>query len=152
MYNSTFLRLNRHVNSILSVLLLLFSGVAMSEVYKEGQYWAYDARDQDEGAYVLINKIESHEKLGKIFHISFFNVKVKNPMISGGFSKEVPHSPVSKETLDKSVTRLLGTKPENPDYLGGYKTWKEAFDAGKAGVFTIELREIVDGVEQAINH
>lgn len=123
----------------------------MSADFKEGQYWSYKTRTHEKGSFVLINKIESNEKYGDIYHISIAKVKVKNPMIDGGISTDLPHFPVSEATLNKSVTTLLGVMAVNQEYLDGYKTWKEAFDSGKAGVFTIDLKEIVNIIEQSIN-
>ena len=137
----------------LVVIMSLFSmlGLAKAAEYSEGQVWSYKTRSGEEKSTVLINKIESHEKLGKIFHISVDGVKVKNPHIAGGFSTELPHFPVSEETLKKSLTKLIGKRSPNPEYLEGYKTWKAAFDAGEAGIFTVSISEIVGFIEETIN-
>jgi hypothetical protein len=135
--------------AIMSLLSIL--GLAKAAEYSESQVWSYKTRPGEEKSTVLINKVESHEKLGKIFHISVDGVKVKNPHIAGGISTELPHFPVSEETLNKSLTKLNGKRSVNPDYLEGYKTWKAAFDAGEAGIFTISVSEIVGFVEETIN-
>ncbi|GHU32374.1 hypothetical protein FACS189497_13920 [Betaproteobacteria bacterium] len=131
----------------------LFSlvGSTFAKDFGEGQVWSYKTREGEEESTVLINKVEQVPKLGKIFHISIFGVKVKNPRISSGVSTELPHSPVSEETLRKSLKKLIRRSSPNPDYAEGYKTWKEAFDKGEAGVFTIDVAEIIDVIEKAIN-
>ncbi len=126
-------------------------GIANAEQYSEGQLWSYQTRMNESQSKVLINKIESHEKLGKIFHISVLEVKVRNPSASNGVTTELPHFPVAEETLNKSLTKLLGKKSINPEYLEGYSMWKKAFDEGNAGIFTISVAEIVDVVEESIN-
>jgi hypothetical protein len=131
--------------------LLSMFGMAKASDYTEGQVWSYKTRPGEEQSTVLINKIETHEKLGKIFHISVSKVKVKNRQVEGGITTDLPHFPVSEETLKKSVTRLIGKQTQNPNYIEGYKTWKAAFDAGKAGIFTISVAEIVGFIEEAIN-
>lgn len=131
--------------------LLSIFGIAKAADYSEGQLWAYRTRVGEEKSAVLINKIETHRELEKIFHISVDGVKVKNRRIQGGISSELPHFPVSEETLKKSLTKLLGKRNPNPDYIEGYKTWKSAFDAGDAGIFTISVSEIVDFIEDTIN-
>ena len=137
----------------LVIIMSLFSilGLTNANGYSEGQVWSYKTRPGEEESTVLINKVESHEKLGKIFHISVSGVKVKNPHIAGGFSSDLPHFPVSEETLKKSLTKLAGKSKPNPEYLEGYNTWKEAFDAGQAGIFTISVSEIIGFVEVTIN-
>ena len=130
---------------------LLFFGIASAQDFAEGQVWHYKTRKGEESSRVLINKIESNPTLGKIFHISVSGVNVKNPGIAGGISTDLPHFPVSEETLKKSLTKLNGKRQSNPDYQEGYQTWKSAFDKGEAGIFTIDVAEIVGAVEQAIN-
>ncbi len=136
---------------LLIMSLLSFFGIASAQDFAEGQVWSYKTRKGEEGSRVLINKIESNPKLGKIFHISVSGVKVKNLRIPSGISTDLPHSPVSEETLKKSLTKLIGTSPPNPDYQEGYQTWKSAFDKGEAGIFTIDVADIVGVIEQAIN-
>ncbi|MFZ6639601.1 hypothetical protein ACO0LL_07630 [Undibacterium sp. TC4M20W] len=135
--------------TIMSLLSVFNSAKAVD--YSEGQLWAYKTRAGEEKSTVLINKIETHQKLGKIFHISVDGVRVKNNHIQGGASSELPHFPVSEETLNKSLTKLLGKRKPNQNYIEGYNTWKSAFDAGKAGIFTISVSEIVGFIEDAIN-
>lgn len=128
-----------------------FFGLAEASQFSEGQVWSYKNRIGEGGSTVLINKVESHPKLGKIFHISIFGVKVKNSRVADGISTDFPHFPVSQETLNKSVIKLIGKREENPEYLNGYNIWKQAFDNGEAGIFTITLAEIVRVIEESIN-
>lgn len=136
---------------LLTMSLLSFLGLASADDFAEGQLWGYHTRKGEENSRVLINKVETSPRLGKIFHISVLNVKVKNPRIDGGLSTDLPHFPVSQETLKKSLTRLRGKSAPNPNYREGYETWKNAFDQGKAGIFTIDVADIVDAVEHTIN-
>lgn len=137
----------------LLVIMSLFSffGIASAQDFSEGQVWSYKTRKGEENSRVLINQVEENQKLGKIFHISVSGVKVKNPRIAGGISTDLPHFPVSAETLKKSLTKLEGKRQPNPDYYEGYQTWKSAFDKGEAGIFTIDVADIVGVVETAIN-
>lgn len=136
---------------LLVMTLLSFFRIASSQDFTEGQVWSYKTRKGEETSRVMINKVESNPKLGKIFHISVSGVKVKNPRISGGISTNLSHFPVSEETLKKSLTKLNGKSQPDLDYYEGYKTWKSAFDKGNAGVFTIDVADIVGVVEEAIN-
>ena len=126
-------------------------GLLSASDYKEGQLWSYKTRSGEEQSTVLINKIETHKKLGKIYHISALKVKVRNRHVDGGITTELPHIPVSEETLKKSLTKLIGNQGPNPNYIEGYYTWKAEFDAGKAGIFSISVAEIVSFIEEAIN-
>src|SRR5262245_21445327 len=138
-------------NFLLLASLLSFLGIANAADFSEGQVWAYKTRPGEEKSTLLINKVESHPKLGRIFHISVSGVRLKNARVPGGVTTELPHVPVSQATLEKSVTKLLRTSKPNPAYIEGYKEWKRAFDDGKAGIFTISVAEIVDSVQTAIS-
>lgn len=119
--------------------------------YIEGQVWTYRTRPGEESSTVQINKIERNAKLENIFHISVFDVRLNNPHAPGELVTELPHFPVSRESLDKSVLKLAGAPPRQVAYEEGYAEWKRAFDAGQAGIFTISVAEIVSSVERAIS-
>jgi hypothetical protein len=131
-------------------LLSLF-GAASAQDYSEGQVWTYKTRPGEELSTVQIDKIETNERLGKVFHISIEGVRVSNPHVAGGFTTELPHIPVSEETLNKSLLKLIATREPNPRYMEGYQTWKKAFDAGHAGIFSLSVSEIVGVVEHMNN-
>jgi hypothetical protein len=133
------------------LLSVAFMSNASAQQFAEGQVWEYSSRPSETGSTLLINKVESDPKLGLIFHISVRTVKVKNKRASSGFTTELPHFPVSTKTLQSSVTRQLRTEPPNPEYVEGYATWRQAFEQGKAGIFTIPVAEIIEVVEKSIN-
>ena len=111
--------------------------------YQEGQVWEYRTRPQDTGSLVRIQRIEANPafaKYGPIYHISIVGVHFKNAAISG----ELPHLPVSRETLDASVTKLSSSAVTFPDAEPGIAEWR----AAKGGVFTIPLANIIGSVEQ----
>ena len=139
------------MRKIILMSLLAFLGFARAADFSEGQVWSYKTRAGEEASTFLINKIEFHPKLGSIYHVSVSGVKIKNPRTPTGITSELPHFPVSKETLNKSITKLAGKSKINPEYQQGYQEWKSAFDKGDAGIFTIPVAEIVGVVEKAIN-
>jgi len=49
------------------------------------------------------------------------------------------------------VTKLIETAKRLPDYEDGYDEWRKAFDKGKAGVFTITVKESIDVMEKTLN-
>lgn len=136
---------------IVSLLLSLLMTNAIAQQFTEGQVWEYRSRPGEQGSTLLINKLEADPRLGSIFHISVRAVKVKNARSPTGITTELPHFPVSMQTLQASVTRLRGKESPNPEYREGYATWRKAFDEGNAGIFTTPVAEIVEFVEKAIN-
>ncbi|GLS17657.1 hypothetical protein GCM10007874_06720 [Labrys miyagiensis] len=129
----------------------LATSAAQGRDYAVGQIWSYRTRPGEEASRILIDKIEDHAKLGHIFHISIADVKIQNGLAPGGYSYSLPHLPVSQRTMDTSVVALVGQGGPNPAFEEGYAQWKPAFDAGKAGIWTITLSGIVGVVEKGLN-
>ncbi len=46
---------------------------------------------------------------------------------------------------------MLKEKEDLPDFEEGYKIWKEGFDAGRAGFYTITIAEAVEIAEKSLN-
>jgi len=143
--------MRRNILFLSALSLLSAMPDALAQEFKEGQVWSYRTRPNEQGSTLLINKVESDAKLGSIFHISVSGVKVKNRRAPGGVTQELPHFPVSKKTLEDSVLKLVGTAAPNPGYREGYATWKQAFHAGNASIFTISVAEIVGFIEKTVN-
>ena len=119
--------------------------------YAVGQLWAYRTRPSEPDSTVLINYVEHNQILGDIYHIGVLGVSLPSPGPENNPITELPHFPVSRATLDKSVTALVENRRPDPTYIEGYREWKQAFDDGKAGIFDISVAEIVDIIEQAIS-
>ncbi len=135
----------------LAILFTPAMAQAQGQQFSVGQVWQYRTRAAEPTSTLLINKVEVEPKLGEVFHVSVRDVRVKNQHAPNGLSTELPHFPVSRATLQASVTRLVGTAPVNPEYREGYETWRRAFEEGNAGIFTIPVAEIVAHVESIIN-
>jgi hypothetical protein len=133
----------------LALLGIMMSGpaVAAKNKYKAGQIWSYKSRPQDAGSLIKIQRIESFGPAKKsvlIYHISMIGVA-----LGGGPATEISHLPVSRETLDKSVDKLVVTSPVFPTLStvdGGIEQWRK----NKGGVFAVSLAEIADVVDQSI--
>lgn len=123
-----------------------------NEKYKEGQVWSYKTRENESNSKIYIVKIEYNKTIGKIYHIYIDNLNIKNPYQKSKIQNNLSHAPVSEKTLDDSVIKIVTAKYENNiDISDGYVAWKEAFDDGKAGVFTIPVNEIIQCIEDVAN-
>ncbi len=131
----------------LAIFIGLFSASAMSQDFQAGQIWEYKTRPGEEASRLYIVKIEEWPNGEKIFHIYADKLKINNPMLAGGIQVELPHAPVSLQTLEQSITKRSGAAKTLPDIGEGYAAWKAAYDAGEAGVFTIPLGEIISLIE-----
>ena len=123
-----------------------------NEKYKEGQVWSYKTRENESNSKIYIVKIEYNKTIGKNYHIYIDNLNIKNPYQKSKIQNNLSHSPVSEKTLDDSVIKIVTAKYENNINISdGYVAWKEAFDDGKAGVFTIPVNEIIQCIEDVAN-
>jgi hypothetical protein len=114
--------------------------------YQVGQVWEYRTRPQDSGSLLRIQKIEAEPGSAshtKIYHISVVGVHFQQ----AGFNGELAHLPVSRETLDASVTHLSSASATFPDAEPGIADWRSA----EGGVFTIPLAEVVGWIEQMVH-
>jgi hypothetical protein len=113
--------------------------------YAEGQVWEYRTRPSEEASRLKIQRIERDGEaaaLGPVYHISITGVNV-GPNIG----PVLPHLPVSRETLEGSVTRLADDQNAAfPSADPGIAEWRQA----RGGVFTISVAAILDTVEEAM--
>jgi hypothetical protein len=135
---------------MLVLLALLISSRAFGATlnFEAGQVWAYQTRPGEEDSTLLIDKVEDDPKLGRIYHISVSRIQIKGSAAT--FTNELPHIPVSLQTLTASCTHLIGHSDPNPDYLPGYRLWRQAFEAGRAGKYSITIAEILDLTEKMV--
>lgn len=116
-----------------------------------GQIWSYKTRPGEEYSTLIINQIDQNTPLGTIFHISITGIRIKDLMIPGGIIYQLPHIPVSKQTLEKSVLTLIKQSRPDSAFITGYQIWKEAFQHGKAGIFLMNIAELINIIENTIN-
>ena len=112
--------------------------------FAPGQVWRYATRAGEEHSRVHILRVETFPKIGDVVHIAITNVFDAANTIS--------HVPVSAEALERSGLSFEARSGSPPDWEEGYAIWREEFDAGNAGVFSIPVAEIVDVMEQALRH
>jgi hypothetical protein len=118
--------------------------------FKVGQVWKYANRVGEDGSTLTILKIEKYEQGDTIIHIRVDGVKIYSPQSPTGYSEFIGHLPFSEKSISKSVTKLVGHKNNLADFAEGYNQWKEAWDSGKGGYFTIDLKEAIEGVDKAM--
>lgn len=119
------------------------TGFAEPDRYAAGQVWEYQTRPGDEGSLLKIQRIETigpADRAHRAYHISVIGFRLRNPEMQ----TVLQHSPVSRESLDASVTRLGDQSAEFPDPAGGIAQWK----ADNGGVFTLTVAEIIELIDR----
>ena len=120
--------------------------------FAAGQVWKYKTRPNESDSRLTVVRIDPDDhEFGNIIHIYISEVDIPNCQAPGGKTVFIQHMPYSEEALNNSVIELELETKDLPDYLDGYKLWKEAFENGEAGVFSIEVSQAVDYVQQTIN-
>lgn len=118
--------------------------------FKAGQVWKYKTRPNEEGSVLTIAKVENEPKHGNIIHITVTNLKIKNPHAPSGYTDLIGHMPLAERAVAERVTELTNEKPDLSRYKEGYQDWREAFDNGRAGIWTLPVSECVAAMETAI--
>src|SRR6478609_6176643 len=105
-----------------------------------GQVWAFKTPPAQPNAKLVILRVEDDGNLGTIVHIAVTGLSY------GNGQDTIRHLPFAEHAIEQSVTNLEQASGAIPDFNEGYQMWREAFDAGKAGVFTIPVAEVCDAV------
>lgn len=150
---------HKHLALLLLLLSMVFTSASlradaqeMEEKYRPGQKWSYKTRPGEEDSYLVVLKVDKDPQLGNIVHVALRKLKMKNELTpDGSVSENVNHMPFSQAALDKSGLKLLEEKTDLPAFAEGYRMWREAFDAERAGVYSITVAEAVAVMEAALN-
>ncbi len=119
--------------------------------YKGGQVWAYHTRLHETDSTLTVVKTEMDDTLGSIIHIHIQGLRIGNPHDKLGLTSVATHLPCSEEAIDQSVIEVLKASTLLPEYEEGYQQWREAFDAGNAGIWGIPVAKMVDAMETVLN-
>ncbi len=129
---------------------ILIASFAMADDFTVGQVWNYETREHEAGSRLTIVQIDSlHGQ--DIVHISVDGLRIRNSYLESGFGEHISHLPISPEALESSVTKQIGQVKTLPDYREGYQIWREAFDSGEGGVFSLSVAECIEFIEQTVN-
>ncbi|RAK66754.1 hypothetical protein [Hymenobacter edaphi] len=119
--------------------------------YQIGQVWQYKTRPAEPKSTLTIFKVEQSPKDGVIVHVSIDGLQMANPQNLSGASNSIGHMPFAEAAIDSSVTALLkSNQVVTADFMDGYNYWREAFLAGKGGIFSVPVKEAVAYSEETV--
>jgi hypothetical protein len=113
---------------------------APASKFHPGQVWAFTPPANQPNARLTVLHVENGGKLGTIVHVAISGVSY------GDGQTNIQHLPFAEAAVDRSVTILEHESEPVPDFSAGYREWRQAFDAGKGGIFTISVAEAFDAV------
>lgn len=109
-----------------------------------GQVWLLAPIPGQPGARLTILRVEDGGKLGAIVHVAIHGLSY------GRGQTSIQHLPFAESAVAQSVAKRERDSGPVPDFTDGYQNWREAFDAGRGGIFTIPVGEAVIQVTSAI--
>jgi hypothetical protein len=118
--------------------------------FNVGEIWKYKNRPGEDSSTLTILKIEKYEKGDTIIHVRIDGIKLFNPNAPGGYSNSLGHLPFSEKVISGAVTRLVGQAEVLPDFQDGYNQWRAAWDSGKAGYWTLDPAEAIQGMDSVM--
>lgn len=129
----------------MGLLSFLFGGCSRQPApptskFHAGQVWAFTPPTNQPNARLTVLRVEDGGKLGTIVHIAISGVSY------GSGQTQIRHLPFAESAVERSVTKLERESGPVPDFADGYGQWRQAFDAGKGGIFTISVAEAYDAV------
>lgn len=119
--------------------------------FEVGQIWSYENRQGEANSTIQIVEIDKYVNQEAIIHISVNGLNLKNTTVEGGISETIGHLPFSRKAFEESITKLVKSDEKLTDFEEGYMNWKEAFETGKGGIFTISIKEAINYVEEIIS-
>lgn len=118
--------------------------------FEEGQIWKYETRSNEVDSRLVILKVEKYPNLGEIVHIYVDGLEILNPDKPEAPHTDISHMPFASEAVRRSCVELIGTC-ELPDFADGYECWKNEFENGGAGVFSVSVKESIEFMEETLN-
>jgi hypothetical protein len=122
-------------------------------MYATDRSWAgVDVQDRrgEEGSRVVICRVEDDAKFGQIAHIHVNGLRMEVPHVPDGPIEEVGHMPYAADALRGSLV-AVESMGDIPAFENGYRQWRDAFERGKAGVWTAPVAEAIAGLEAGMN-
>lgn len=110
-----------------------------------GDRWKFATpRAGSRGATFTILKIESDGAQGTIIHVSIDGIRIPSARAPGGFIEAIGHMPCTRVAIVASSPTIVEKGGALPAFEEGYRMWREAFDSGRGGVFSISLADAVE--------
>jgi len=110
---------------------------------KPTQVWTYESREIEKNSRAHIVKIDNTPQ-GEIVHISLDKIHFKKDINTPA---EIGHIPMAIDAFRRSIIRLKNVKKVSDIHTEGYNKWKEAYDAGHGGIFTITIAEVIETLD-----
>jgi hypothetical protein len=135
-----------HVCALSAVLVIGLQSMAVANDFTPGQVWSYQDANPATSR-VIIGKVD---KLGNGQNIVSISVTDAPIPTTEAPLQTIGHMPFDEEVLQTSLIKQEGNGTIPAQFADGYETWRAAYDAGKAGAFTIPVVKAVQYIKQVV--
>ncbi len=120
----------------------------MAQEFAPGQVWSYEGAKLETSRVIIgkIDRFDGQKKAIISILITDASIPAEDPT-----PQTIWHTPVEEESLRKSLIVLQGKTSVPAEFMDGYGQWRQAFDQGKAGYFTIPVDKIVEYIGQVLS-
>ena len=120
------------------------SRLILKDKIKEGQIWSYKSRSSEPGSKLTVIKLDTPGN-EQIVHISVDSLRITQRNTGEVTATYIEHLPMSLDAFSKSVIKIESIVETSINE--GYLDWKNKFDEGKAGVWSLEISEVIEMIE-----
>jgi hypothetical protein len=111
-----------------------------------GQSWTYRTRKGEEASRVRVVSTENSGADDGVVHALLVDVRLQTPRGHQDFL----YAPMSERVFRASVVDVVGADEDVSRAPEGLAHWRAARRAGRGGVWTIPLAEVLDAMQEAI--
>lgn len=116
--------------------------------FSVGDVWEYRTRTGEEHSHVTIIHLDVSPDLGVIVHVAVNGIRLAN-CNHGPEPDNVMDMPFARKAFDSSVTKKVDSGQILPSgWQDAYGDWKNAYSAGKAGIYVISIADAVGVAEK----
>lgn len=119
--------------------------------FEPGQRWSYRSRPHEPLSTVVVLRVDDLPGHGEVVSVAIEDVEIPHPSDPDGAILCIGHLPFASAALRGSVIRLLERDADTGESEDGYRTWREAMDEGKAGIFTVSVADAVQFCDDAVS-
>lgn len=115
-----------------------------------GQRWTYRTRPGEETSTALILALDIAPDGRDIVGVALDHLRIPAPSAPDGCIETIGHLPVDGANVRASLLELLEEGVALPTDASGYRQWRAEYNQQGAGMFTLDLAELVRVMAQAM--
>lgn len=99
-------------------------------------------------AVVIVGDIDDDTRAGSVVSVSIADI---TPPVLHGYLNRLLHLPFEREAFELSALEAIGDRPLPQGFADAYRQWRDPFDKGEAGIFTLPVEEVLPVLFEALS-